>query len=410
MTDTQFVGGVAFPRRLGALEELFWLYDQSSPVHFSIAAEITGATSVEAWQNGLSSLQRRHPMLSVRIDHQNRSLKAGLFGPIPLRVIQDETVSWHEEFRREVAIPFAPDDAPLVRAVLLHRVDRAAIILTAHHAVADALSLVFALRDLLHAFSGVSLDSLAALPSQESAFGLSTLDAGQLPANPIERRPLDPFPSIDCIAFGTTETNALLAKCREQGTSLQSALCTALACSGGMLDDRWQKQVKLVSPISTREWTQAGEQCCLSIIPSNLEFDGCAAADFWTGARAAHKTLKASRSRDAMAGTLSAIHQLMSTQLDVPAMAQFMEGHFLAEGMVTNLGVIPFGSNFGSLRLDAVWGPATLTVGREAQTIGAVTLGGRLRLTHTSRSPISGLLPATKNLLLDLCTMETVNA
>jgi hypothetical protein len=34
-------------RPLGALEEIMWLLDQSSPVHFALVAEIGGYTKVE---------------------------------------------------------------------------------------------------------------------------------------------------------------------------------------------------------------------------------------------------------------------------------------------------------------------------------------------------------------------------
>jgi hypothetical protein len=51
---------------------------------------------------------------------------------------------WIDELRREIAIPFRADEVPMVRAVLLHQREYATLILTAHHSVADGLSLVFA--------------------------------------------------------------------------------------------------------------------------------------------------------------------------------------------------------------------------------------------------------------------------
>jgi uncharacterized protein (DUF2062 family) len=84
-------------------------------------------------------------------------------------------------------------------------------------------------------------------------------------------------------------------------------------------------------------------------------------------------------------------------------MAGFMEGHFLTEGMVSNLGVVPFGGDFGSLRLTALWGPVTLVVGCSSQAIGAVTLDGALYLTHSSRELIPGLLERAKATLMENC-------
>jgi hypothetical protein len=53
---------------LGAGEELMWLLDLSSRVHFALAAEVEGRTTVEEWRVALDALQRRHPLLYVCID------------------------------------------------------------------------------------------------------------------------------------------------------------------------------------------------------------------------------------------------------------------------------------------------------------------------------------------------------
>jgi hypothetical protein len=54
--------------------------------------------------------------------------------------------------QKELATPFDPGRAPLVRAVLMREHHRATLILTAHHSIADDLSLSFAIRDTLLAF------------------------------------------------------------------------------------------------------------------------------------------------------------------------------------------------------------------------------------------------------------------
>jgi hypothetical protein len=40
-------------QRLGALEHLFWLYDQNSSVHFAVTALICGRTSPRDWRRAL---------------------------------------------------------------------------------------------------------------------------------------------------------------------------------------------------------------------------------------------------------------------------------------------------------------------------------------------------------------------
>src|SRR5215470_5607446 len=55
-------------RPLGSTEHLFWLLDQGSPMHFSLAAQIEGHATVGEWRAALDHVQRRHPFFSVCIE------------------------------------------------------------------------------------------------------------------------------------------------------------------------------------------------------------------------------------------------------------------------------------------------------------------------------------------------------
>jgi hypothetical protein len=390
-------------RRLGAFEELFWLYDQSSPAHFTVTAEIAGFVDHSDWRRALNDLQRRHPMMRVGVDPKTRHFKPTPNTAIPLRVISDPTATWLNELRREISMPFIADGAPLIRAVLLHAQDRATLILVAHHSIADALSLVFAVRDLLQSLARISLSEFSPVDSQEDAFGFPPLGTARAIACDRERAALETLPDIEFLRFSPIETTTLINVCRERETSVQAALCAAVAIAGRSISTNWRGTIKLVSPVSTRAWTGAAEQCSLSIIPATVNFEANACEDFWMLAKKTREDLRQTQSREAVAATIGAVHNLMSTQLDVATMADFMEANFLSEGMVSNLGVVPLGTEFGSLRLTALWGPATLVVGSSSQTIGALTFGEALHLTHTSRELIPGLLEEAKNTLIQHC-------
>jgi hypothetical protein len=389
-------------RRLGALEELFWLYDQTSPMHFAVTAEIEGLTDVDDWQRALSDLQRRHPMMALGIDPMTRSFRQVADAPIPLRVISEET-NWIDELRREIATPFLAAGAPLIRAALMHRTDRAILILIAHHSISDGLSLTLAVHDLLQLLSGVSLPRFSQIDAQEAAFGYPALPPAPALSCDRERAALDPLPAVEAIRLTSDETATIVEKCRERGASVQAVLCNAVARAGRSLTAAWTGPVTFNSPVSTRVWSGAAEQCSLSVAASLLTFAPDETGDFWAEAIKTRGDLRLAQSRDAVAAGLGAVHQLISMNLDVTAMAAFMEEHFLIEGMISNLGVIPFGSSFGSLRLTGLWGPTTLVVGPHSQTIGALTFGGSLHLTHTSREPIPGLLEKTRETLMQHC-------
>ena len=166
-------------RPLDTFEHLFWLIDQNrpvhfavtAPVHFAVTAQVSGETSVRDWREALALLQERHSLLSVSVEGKPdvvpwfRQVKTA---PIPLRVVHGDPQSrWEAEVAEELATPFDPRHAPLVRAVLIHATDNAAFTLVAHHAIADGMSLAYAVRDTLRALSGAVLEPLPSAPSLE---------------------------------------------------------------------------------------------------------------------------------------------------------------------------------------------------------------------------------------------------
>jgi hypothetical protein len=126
-----------FLRPLGAFEELFWLFDQQRFVHFVMAAEVNGRTTVDDWRRALDLVQPRHPLFSVRIERngENRPcFHKDDTNQIPLRVVQERnaTQRWEFQAELELSIPFNAAQAPLVRAVLLHEEHRAVCLITIH--------------------------------------------------------------------------------------------------------------------------------------------------------------------------------------------------------------------------------------------------------------------------------------
>src|SRR5262249_31109003 len=110
-------------RPLGALEHLFWLYDQNRAVHFAVTALVSGRTNPRDWRKALDRLQKRHPLMSVSIQGQPGSVPVfhrADAHPIPLRIVEDEPERrWEAEVGEELATPFKPSEAPLIRAVLI---------------------------------------------------------------------------------------------------------------------------------------------------------------------------------------------------------------------------------------------------------------------------------------------------
>jgi hypothetical protein len=163
--------------------------------------------------------------------------------PIPLRVVHGDPQSrWEAEVAEELATPFDPRHAPLVRAVLIHATDNAAFTLVAHHAIADGMSLAYAVRDTLRALSGAVLEPLPSTPSLEemlwvdgAASGLIVADGRQpeaLPGNPGIYRPRDKArPQVRGLCLTPTLTASLRDRARQETTTVHGALCAAATSS-----------------------------------------------------------------------------------------------------------------------------------------------------------------------------------
>ena len=183
-------------RPLGSLEQFLWLIDQNRPVHFALAGQVQGATTVERWRDAIDLVQLRHPLLSVSIEtngncrpHFRREGAA----KIPLRVVQENnaTQRWESEIELELSIPFNARQAPLVRVVLLHEAHQAVFILVAHHSIADGVSIAFVIRDILQALSGNPIGLLPLLPAHEEILGVTGGDAVEAePSKEVNSAPL----------------------------------------------------------------------------------------------------------------------------------------------------------------------------------------------------------------------------
>ena len=69
------------------------------------------------------------------------------------------------------------------------------------------------------------------------------------------------------------------------------------------------------------------------------------------------------------------------------------------EIMVSNLRVLDFHMPAGPLRLEAIWGPNTLSQFEGQHSVGVSTYAGRLSLTYASYNSMPGLLPEVTRVL-----------
>src|SRR5262249_39605699 len=244
--------------RLGSLEELVWLYDQTSPFHFVMGATFVGAGTAARWREILDLLQRRHPLLRVRIERDASAPKfvTDEVARIPLRR-GDTDIGWAGEMSRELQIPFDHRIAPLIRAVVCSDTTGSTLLLTVHHAIADALSLTWVFRDVLLLLAGQKLQPLAAPVSEDEMLGnalrvVPAKPAGTLPRATASNAAYRERLQVQHHALSRELTAAIAVKARSESTTVFGALSAAAILAGRSSSNRWRTEpVRFLCPVSS---------------------------------------------------------------------------------------------------------------------------------------------------------------
>jgi hypothetical protein len=390
-----------FLRLLGPSEHYFWLSNQNSAKHFVIAAEIVGDAPVEAWMSAVAAAQLRHPLLRVSIEQGPEGkpcFRQHANIPIPLRIVpQKESAAWHVEMAKELATPIATSGALLVRITVLRKSGGSALLLSMHHSIADGLSSAFVIRDILEALSGKPLQPLTLAQPQENLC-LAAMDPPLPPVAPVYppatllKRDVG-GPTIQALKLSKELTLNLRTHARKVGATVHGALVAAFTFAGRQLSSDWLTHpVRVVSPVNNRRLLGLEDQCTLSIIFPTGAYAPDSEGHLWQVARAVKDDLTPMRTAAGLSTVFSGFRQLMSTSPDVAQIAAFELQVCACEGMVSNLGVLPFETSFGGFKLESLWGPSVFVGIEGEQMIGVATLNGAIHLLHTSYTPIPKLL------------------
>lgn len=242
------------PRRLSALERWHWTADQVAPLHIAARVRIDGKLDIEALQAALNALAQRHPLLRSQI-HSDQGATPR-FVPmdqraIPLRLVDEDT--WLSEADRELRERFEPD-APLLRATLITvAADVHDLVLTSTYAIADGVTVISLVRQVLELTAGgtpawepelpapCEPERLVPTPFQGvrgTARALVSLAEGVIRdvRTPPVRLPADaqvpPEERLSRLAhrtIGGAEYHALMTECRRRHLLPQSVIGAALA-------------------------------------------------------------------------------------------------------------------------------------------------------------------------------------
>ncbi len=243
------------------MERAFWLLDRGTCVNGLGVVTVRGPLDDKLVQAGLGQLQQRHPLLRMQVVGDDRSLRfsENAVGAIPLRVVRQKSAEqWLQIAEHELNLRFTVPHEPLMRVTMLMSPGKSELIITTHHVIADALSIVFLVRDLLTSVAALleargqalpaatTLPLLPPMPARlpRSARGLSRLGHMNAffhkhvlgrPRHAIRKLPIEqpapPEARRNCLlqrVLSPPLTRALRQRAQDEGASIHGALCAAL--------------------------------------------------------------------------------------------------------------------------------------------------------------------------------------
>lgn len=397
-------------RTLGAFEKTFWLLDQIDSKDFALAAEIEGIKPLEAWRQAIAMVQLRHPNLSVKIELDQFSrpvLKHDDSINIPLRVLNvADNYRWEQEVEKELAERFNTATGPLLRAVLIQKPENTVLVLAGHHAVADGTSFTYLFRDILNAVTGQELQPMNPQPSNDATLGLpeDVVTAGSDHVINLEMNTKVVAPKVSSIRLDEATTSRLIEKAREEETTVHGAICAAVLFAVRSIRTQWSdRKIELISPICARGPLKLDDNYGLNITTHAVYFEGEQQLKFWEVARQAKAGLAGTDTEEHVKNYLNFFRGIAFNSNDIQKMIDILKNAFNHEIMVTNLGKLKYDTDFGKLKIKAVYGPMVRSGKGQEQTVGALTSNGVLCLTNTSDNPIEGLLNAVVKTLQQAC-------
>ncbi|GAP94275.1 condensation domain-containing protein [Leptolyngbya sp. NIES-2104] len=383
-------------RELGAFEHLYWLYNQFHPLDFATVARLEEQLSVDQLRVALRQVQQRHPLLRVRIetDAMGYPRFVETDAEIPIRqVAKAEDQQWQQEVADELSRSLDWQIAPLIRVVLLQSEIESDLILVCHHAIADGLSAVYLIQDIIQGMSGKQFkrSDLSAAASLESALPGSEPYPDKIP-KPIDYVPPQAHcsrPHIRPVVLSTNLTQQLIQRSRAEQTTVHGAISAAFLLA---LAPQVGNPIRCLHPVNVRSHLSlpmsdgVGLYFCFCVTSHSLQ----AGSEFWEIAR----SVKSQLSQIDIAQQLTEERQLRQPMIshltDAAAFMADMQSQYPSHLTVTNLGRVDIAQQYGNIRIAALYAPVAMPGVDEGLTLGVATLGNRLALTLVSNSQMDG--------------------
>ena len=134
------------------------------------------------------------------------------------------------------------------------------------------------------------------------------------------------------------------------GATVHGRWCSVYLCRRQLSPDWLIHSVRVVSPVDNRQLLGLEDQFALSIIFPIGAYAPDSEKCLWDVARAVKDELTPVRTAEGLSTVFSGFRQLMSTSPGVAQIGAFELQVCAGEGMVSNLGVLPFETSFGGVQ------------------------------------------------------------
>ena len=405
------LGNATKLRDLDAFEEFFWLMEQSVNVSHAVVVEVKGTTTIGQWQDALEAMQIRYPLLSAsirKIPGRRPFFEKKQGAAMPLRMARlTKSLVLEEEMEKELQRSFGDGSGPLTRATLFHSHDRSVVMFATHHSSLDGKSHLLLVQDLLAAVAGEQLgEPLAVQPGVGQLFGLpaparygKTL-RGRSVAPAEEHRGEMPGVRLQRLQLGVAETETLVRRAKEEGTTVHAALVAALTLAGKRYSEAWNVgPVRCLSPIDMRTTLKISDAAGLLLAAHHAPVATPYGASIWDIARAVREDMLPAQSVDGVQHLFGALSSMVAEEQNAHDLyLSVLNGPLAHELLVTNYAAYRARTEYRGLKIENLFtgSPAAQA---SVQKVSVLTVNGRLGMTLVSREVFPTLLEDAREIL-----------
>jgi NRPS condensation-like uncharacterized protein len=289
----------------------------------TMIARIKGNVTEDMLKKAVDKVQQRHALLRVRIrddnEHAQWFTSEGV-QEIPIEIVPRKSENdWIKIHAEASKIPYEFEIRPAIRFILVQSADISELIILCHHIICDGMSLAYLARDLmmhlgdparevevLPASPAIDLDNL---PGDVSQSGLVKTVINRMNQKWAEDSVFfdhedytiltqtywDNFNhAFFSIELSEAETSALVARCKEENVTVNSALTAAFAGAQSFVEGNKPYHAALAVGVSLRDRIPkpAGEGMGYYAGAVELKFKYNHKRSFWENARKFHKTIQ----------------------------------------------------------------------------------------------------------------------